>query len=156
MVGVLWRVWEATLHPWFTDRDLELGCPWSTPLTLCPATTTMDHRGAIVSTTRDPHQRPMQASPAELTWMIATGTQLAEIHLYVGLTCLGFKPSRLGRHVMSSPIFPSQPPDRSIQMVTELWIQATEPIAGTSWTLMLLSHRYVQQSLHQLHCCFPF
>lgn len=37
---------------------------------------------------------------------------------------------------------PSLFPDQSIQMATELWIQATEPPAGTSWTPMLLSHRY--------------
>jgi len=36
-------------------------------------------------------------------------------------------------------------PDRSIQMGTELLIQATEPLAGTSWTPMLLNLRYVQQ-----------
>lgn len=29
-----------------------------------------------------------------------------------------------------------------MQKDTELWIQATEPTAGTTWIIMLLSHRY--------------
>lgn len=98
MVGVQWRAWGPTLHPWCTGRDLELGCPWTTPLTLCPATTSMDHQGATMTTAQDPHQRLTQVSTGEPTWTIATGTLFVEIHLYVGLACLGFKPSRLCRH----------------------------------------------------------
>lgn len=68
-------MWEATPHR--TGRGLEVGCPWTTPLTQCPATTIMVHLGATMTTAQVLHLRLMQASPGEFTWTIATGTTLS-------------------------------------------------------------------------------
>lgn len=81
MVVVQWRAWEATLHR--TGRGLEVGCPWTTPLTQCPATTTMVHLGATMTTAQVLPLRLMQASPGGATWTIATGTTLSSYSSWV-------------------------------------------------------------------------
>lgn len=82
-----------TLHPRTesTGRALELLCQWTTPLKLCPETTTTDLQWDLMTTTAlDLHLRSIQASTGEHTWMIATGNMFNEIPVY-----LGFKACRL-------------------------------------------------------------
>ena len=85
MVGDQWLAWGATPLPWTgsTGRHLVEECQWTIPLTPCPETTTTDLQGVMTITELGLRLRPTQALAGALTWTIATGTILVEMHVYV-------------------------------------------------------------------------
>lgn len=97
MVGVQCLGLGATLHPWTgsTGRAQEEGCPWTTPPTLCPATTTMDPQRAMKTTAVDPPLMLTPASTGALAWTNDIGTVQIWVfeqgHFCVCIAYLGFK-----------------------------------------------------------------